>query len=162
MDEDCKLDILKHLHVQQRAELHYRRIREFQIFSWSAAILLGSIVGLLARKADFQTLAQEKVGWRVIASIVIAGLTVFSLAWQLHQRRSAAAHARVLARIAGHLGAFDAAAFDLKEPLYPQIWESWGTRFKTLGSLLLRPSKVLATALLGLIALLTTWLDLML
>jgi hypothetical protein len=151
-----ELETLRHLQTQQREELQYRRAREFQIFTWSVTLLLAVIAAVLVKPPD--VLAKSGVVLRVVASVIVVGLTFYSLYWQLYQRKSAAAHARVLAKIAGKLGVFDPAAFDGPEPLYPDHWRGWGERYLTFREQLSRPSKMSATFLVGIIAMVSLWL----
>lgn len=153
---ESELETLRHLQTQQREELQYRRAREFQIFTWSVTLLLAVVAAVWVKPPDL--LAKGGVALRAIASIVVVGLTSYSLHWQLHQRKAAAAHARVLTKIAAKLGVFDPAAFDGPAPLYPDHWKSWGERYITFREQLSRPSKISATFLVGVIAMVSLWL----
>jgi hypothetical protein len=158
--EPKELDVLKHLHTPQFGELHYRRTREFQIFTWSATILLAITGALLVKAQGSSTfLAGRGVIWRFLASAVVLGLTLFSVKWQLEQRKWTAELQSVLATIATKLRCFDAEAFDGPEPLYPDKWKKWGTRYVTLRKQLTRPSKISATLLLGIMAFTSIWLS---
>jgi hypothetical protein len=90
--DPTELETLRHLEKMQRDELQYRRSREFQIFTWSATILLALIAAVAVKPPDL--LARGGSAVREVLSATVLGLTYFSLAWQLQQRRSAAAHAR--------------------------------------------------------------------
>lgn len=157
---DKEVDILKHLQTQQRAELNYRRGREFQIFTWSTTILLAIIGSLFLKGKDSPiVIPTSSFIWRIIISIVIFGLTTYSILWQYHQRKASAAHSRVLAKIAGHLQCFNDSAFGDTDSLYPKSWRGWGTKFVSIKEQLTRPSKISATFLLGILALITLWLQ---
>jgi len=153
---EAEIETLRHLQTQQREELQYRRSREFQIFTWSVTLLLAIVTAVLVKPPDF--LATGGLALRTVASVVVVGLTFYSLSWQLYQRQSAAAHARVLATIAGKLGVFDSQAFGGPEPLYPERWKRWGQRYITLREQLSRPSKMSATLAVGVVALVSLWL----
>lgn len=154
--DQSELETLRHLQTQQREELQYRRSREFQIFTWSVSLLLAIIAAVLVKPPGI--LARGGVVWRAVASIVVAGLTFYSLYWQLYQRQSSAAHARVLAKIAEKLGVFDPAAFGGSGPLYPDHWRDWGKRYLSFREQLAQPSKISATLLVGIIAMVSLWL----
>lgn len=152
--EQKELDILKHLQTIQMAELNYRRNREFQIFTWSASILLAIIGALLIRAQGSSTLFTNRGAyWKIVASLVVTGLTFFSAKWQLDQRKFSVELQQVLARIRTKLGCFDANAFGGAETLYPTRWKDWGTRYLTLRTQATRASKISATILLGVVAL---------
>lgn len=151
-----EIETLRHLQTQQREELQYRRSREFQIFTWSATLLFAVIAAALVKPPDI--LAKGGAAWRTVASVLVVVLTFYSLRWQLYQRQSTAAHARVLTRIAGKLGVFDPSAFDGPDALYPEEWKGWGSRYVTYREQLSRPSKMSATLLVGILALVSLWI----
>lgn len=153
---ESELETLRHLQTKQREELQYRRSREFQIFTWSVTLLLAVIAAVLVKPPE--VLSRGGTALRAVASIIVAGLTFYSLHWQLYQRKSAATHARVLAKMAEKLGAFDPAAFGGPDSLYPDHWRDWGKHYLTFREQLSRPSKLSATLLVGAIALVSLWL----
>jgi hypothetical protein len=104
--EQNELDILRHLHTLQTMELNYRRNREFQIFTWSATILIAIIGALLIRAQGSSTLfTNHGAYWKIVAGLVVTGLTFFSAKWQLEQRKFSAELQRVLASIGTSLAA---------------------------------------------------------
>ena len=152
-------ELLRYLHEEQRDQLNYRRSREFQIFTWSAALLLAAIGILIVKEPDKDIVILKGFYARLLGSAVILGVGIFSAVWQNFQRQRAAEHQRVLVRLAEELGCFDKISPE-GEPLYPLRWKSWGTRYTTFLEQLGRPSKVSATLALALIAFLSLWLDL--
>ena len=78
-----RLETLKYAYNDQRSELEFRRRRENEIFTWSATILVVIVGGLLSsqgQKALFT--ANSPLLIRVLVSVVIIGLTLFSVLWQ--------------------------------------------------------------------------------
>src|SRR5687767_669813 len=62
------------------AELNYRRNREFQIFTWSASILIAIIGALLIRAQGSSTLFTNRGAyWKLVAGLVVTGVTFFSV-----------------------------------------------------------------------------------
>lgn len=140
--EDMDTDLLKHFHLQQRAELNYRRSRLYQIFTWTLAILL-AILALLVRLPD--TAISNPV-LPVLGSIFVFGLALFSTRWQSNQQKDAAESAEVIARIVDQLGAFESG-------LYPKDWkDTWGVRPRS-------HNRQLMTWLLALITVATLWVE---
>lgn len=149
--EKTKIEILKHLHHQQWAELEYRRRREVQVFTWSATVLLAVAGGVLARDGS-SVLPSHETSWRWAASVVVVTLTVFSARWQHHHRTAAAAHKRILVKIALELGAYTQGLLARSDSLYPPGWLSWGKEVRPRG-------RVLATVLVAVAAVLSIWWD---
>jgi hypothetical protein len=93
---------------------------------------------------------------RVLATIVILGLTVFSVSWQQKICRLRARNTRVLVQIAEEMGCFVAGPNG--ESLYPDDWRRWGSRYLSLRNQLLSASRICATTLLALTTLVALWL----
>ncbi len=82
-----------------------------------------------------------------MVSILFMGLTVFSISWQHKQRKKAKIAVRALLRILEELGAFE---------LYPDEWNPKSERRESSNGL--GPSKILATAFLGVLGIAVAWL----
>ena len=149
--------IVKHMYDDQRAELKYRRDREFQIFSWSATMFIAMTAGLLFIDPEQESLfsAHPLVG-RVVGSVVITGLALLSVEWQRVQWNRAARHQRVLARIADELGLFELRVKD-GMPWYPAPWRDWGKGPRKYLEIWRFPNKMMATFLLSAVTLFTLW-----
>ena len=83
-----KFERLSLFQSEQRAELEYRRSREFQVFVWSSALLVGLSAALLATPPSDSGESFIRSGYigRDVATALIAVLTVFSVRWQTIQR----------------------------------------------------------------------------
>lgn len=152
-------DLLLHLYNDQRAELGYRRMREHQIFTWSASLLIG-ITGTFLIVDPNQELVLSSLHGRTITTLVVVALTGFSLLWQINQWNRASLHQQILARLAEELGAFREVSSTDGEPWYPAEWKQWGGNAPEVRYRINHPTKVLATALLGLLAGLAIWVPL--
>ncbi len=149
------------LHGDQRNELQYRRSREFQVFAWSSSLLV-AIAGafLLARPTElFEPFVRSGSSGRLVATLLVLILCWFSARWQAIQRDYRRGHQRVLAQIAEELGAFS--GHGGAEPLYPGKWRDWGSKPEALGHPLARPSKSMATVVLGIVAVIAIWAPLL-
>lgn len=127
---DGDFELVKYLHEEQRDQLNYRRSREFQIFTWSATLLLAVVGLLVVKEADKDILITQGFGGRLLGSAVILGVGIYSSIWQSFQRKRAAEHQRILVRLAERLGCFERSRSD-GESLYPYRWKSWGTKYTT-------------------------------
>lgn len=154
-------ELFKYLHEEQRDQLTYRRNREFQIFTWSATLLLAIVGLLIVKDPDKDVLLTKALYARLLGSVVVLGVGTYSALWQIYQRQRAAAHQRVLVKLAEKLGCFERGPAD-ETTLYPYQWKSWGTRYNTFREQVTRPSKVSATMALMVIALVSIWLDILL
>ena len=120
-----RLETLKYAYNEQRGELEFRRRRENEIFTWSATILVVIVGGLLSSQGQkaLSTTSPSLVV-RVLATIVIVGLALFSVLWQQKACRLRARNEQVLVQIADEMGCF------LPGPdgkrLYPDQWRLWG------------------------------------
>lgn len=86
----------------------------------------------------------------VLASLIAVGIALFSVKWQMDQRRIWAEQAKVPAEIAVRLLCFESGALNGPEPLYPDIWRKWASANTTWKEQMRKPSKILVTFLLGL------------
>jgi len=139
---------LLHMYEDQRAQLEYRRKRENDVFMWTATILLGFIgATLLVNSPERPALLQTGYGATLACAVVLV-VTLLSIAWQQKQRRLIAAHQRFLAELQEALG-----CFSVGPVTFASSWRDWGNRHVSLRSRFIQPSKLLATGLLGLLAL---------
>ena len=152
-----KFELLFHLHSSQEKELFYRRHRELQIFTWSNAILLTISAGLLSSYPNNSLDINIKlVSLRIVITFFVAGITFFSVKWQLYQRQRAARHQQVLSSLLTELGCFNGL-----ESIFPQKWRNWGREYTSLKEHLRFQSKISATLFLGFLCLISCWLDLL-
>jgi hypothetical protein len=152
-----RLETLKYAYNEQRSELDFRRRRENEIFTWSATILviiIGSLLSSQGQKALVTTNSPLVV--RVLATIVIVGLVLFSVSWQQKICRLRARNEQVLARIAEEMGCFIPDSNG--KGIYPDQWRLWGSRYLSLPEQLISASRICATTLLAITALVALWL----
>lgn len=135
------------LHGDARLELAHRRKREVQVFLWSSVIMLAFVSAVLLAPSKPVLFTLPRNGGSLLASILFIGLAVFSISWQHKQRRKAEIAVKALLSILEKLGAFE---------VYPDEWKPKGERHDGAGGL--GPSKILATALLGVLGILVAWL----
>ena len=144
------------LYDDQRKELEYRRNREYQIFTWSATILLALIGGSLISRSKDSVLSNIGPIGSALAVLVILAFTVYVLFWLLHQRRCVRAHQRVLAQIALKRGWFLEMTDDGRRPILPDAWKELGNADNgKVGGL----GKMAITAALGFVAMVVVWLS---
>lgn len=139
-------ELLLHLYEAQLKQLEYRRARENEIFNWSSAILVGFIGAALLLTSDKRGLLLQTGVGAGLAAAAMAIVTVFSIKWQLKQRCFLAETQKVIASIESALGLFE-------EPYrLPSHWKGWGEKNVTFRERVLKPSKIMATMLLGALA----------
>lgn len=150
-------DLLTFIHASQEKQLSYRRKRELQIFAWSNAILL-TISGLLlsSYSQEDHNISNKSTSLRILITIFVIVLTSFSIKWQLYQRKMAAKHQKIISNAATKMGCFDGT-----NPIFPEKWKSWGDNYTTFQEIIKTPSKISATLFMALIAVISSWLDLM-
>jgi hypothetical protein len=154
-----QFETIKHLYNEQREELSYRRHREFQIFSWSTTILIAITGAFLLSDPKKGFLTSSGLFGSITASVVVVALTAFSINWQLNQRKCSAAHQRVIVKLDELLGCFNTNVFAYHFQIYPDEWKNWGHKNINLWEQLIKnPTKINATALLGLAAFASIWL----
>jgi len=153
-----RLETLKYAYQDQRNELDFRRRRENEVFTWSATILVIILGGLLSAPGQKALLTTSSFTVaRVLATIVILGLALFSVSWQQKICRLRARNTRVMVQIAEEMGCFVAGPKG-ERSLYPDEWRRWGSRYVSLRNQLLSASRICATTLLALTALVALWL----
>ncbi len=151
-----RLETLKYAYNEQRSELDFRRRRENEIFTWSATILVVILGGLLSSQGQMALFTtRSPVLVRVLATVVILGLALFSVLWQQKTCRLRARNEQVLVHIAEEMGCFLFGP-DGKS-LYPNQWRLWGSRYLSLPSQLTSASRICATTLLAITALAALW-----
>jgi hypothetical protein len=154
-----KIDLLKHAEVMQRNELVTRRDEETKVFTWSNTILLAIIGALLvANQSEKIVWAPYGVFGKTVASVAIAGLVFFSVAWQNRYHRYHMEGARVIVRIEILLHYFEKGFFDSDEALFPERWETWGKQKPKIVDIF-RADRSGATLFLGGLAIIVIWLS---
>lgn len=154
------LDTLKYIHTFQMNELMFRREREFKIFAWSGTLFLG-LIGLLLILKDEETIVWKLygIGGRIIASISIIALGLYSISWQNRERRLGNRHAKIVAKINKLLHCFDTEYFGLeKDTLFPLEWSNWGEAKISSIKRYFRANLVTATWFLCLLSFTMIWI----
>jgi len=142
-------EVLSRVYEAQRAEIEYRRNRENEIFSWSSTILIGFVgAAALFTREKAAVLLQTWPGALLLATLM-AIVTTLSTAWQLKQRKFLADAQKTMVEVEKAMGFYANSSFQA-----PSQWSAWGTRNVTLRDRIFHPSKILATVLLGGIAVL--------
>ena len=145
---DIDLEILKHLHLQQREELQYRRTRCYQIFAWTVSILIGLIAALI--------LKQERPEWTDQDKVIVTGLVLvisgYSTYWQWRQTSVARGQSRIIVKLLKMFHAFD----EKFDHLFEQEWLQWGQE-KSVWQDVKKPNKIQMTLILGLLAACVVW-----
>ena len=159
LDLDSRIDILKFIHQYQRGEIHYRREREYRIFTWSSNILLVLIGALLITKQTETLVWKPYGGWgNAVASAAVILVVAYSMMWQFRNSKLRGYNARVTSRIGELLHCFDQGYFGSEaEALYPDHWGNYGQTGVKLHRRLLAVNYVSATFLLGILALIMIW-----
>lgn len=146
-----ELDRLRHMYEAQCKELEFRRGRQNEAFRLGTAVFAAVIGATLFVSGGDQPLFERSYVASMLVSVVLVGVIVFSLKWQMKQRRYAGENQKALVKIQLAMGYFDGRA------AFPEEWNEWGTRYQTLGSQLKQPSKELATLCLGIASILSVW-----
>jgi hypothetical protein len=162
LSENTKLDLLKHLHVKAREEINYHRERQDKVFKWSSNILLLVIGTLLVVDSTKSFLwSQQGIVGKVIASITILIVVVFSIQWQQRNRKWQEESVEVLERIETLLHCFDKGYYGTPDDiaLYPERWAEPRDLHKRLSltERIFRVNYVSAIALLGILAIAMVW-----
>jgi hypothetical protein len=120
-----KIDLLLYMDGVQRQEIRYKDERVHNIFTWSSSILIVVMGALIATKQS------EVIIWgaygltgKIMASIIITFLAVFSVQWQIRNRKYIADNGAVIQRIDYLLHYYDKGYFDSKnkDSLFPEKW----------------------------------------
>ena len=155
MKSEHSEELLKFAYHHQRAELDHRRNREHQIFGWTASILLAIIAALFIKSPVAERIFQtQNNAWRLLVSIIVAGLTIYAICWQHYHKNIAAKHKTMMKSI------FD--KLKLSDDMFPTLSSKspkWGENYIRYVDQLKYPSKISATAFLGIIGLLAIWID---
>ena len=159
LDIDAKIDILKHVKENQCDEVHYRREREYRIFTWSSNILLALIGALLITRQPEGVVWKAYGGWgNVVASAAVVLVVAYSTAWQRRNNKFRGRNAQVISRVDKALHCFERGYFDPEGgALCPDEWSDYGEKRPTLRGWLFGVNYVSATFLLGILALIMIW-----
>ena len=146
-------ETLKLLAELERDELNYRRKREMQIFSGSAAILIAVMGAVFLPHAKDQTFIiahGQPAQTAAIISIIV--IVIFSVIWQDREWCDANQHQQALTQIFTILGCFTPGKFGLSERLFAESRDQWGKKHSSIVKRVFTPGKMLATIALGLLA----------
>jgi len=160
-----KIDILKFVFQDQRAEMQYRREREHRIFTWSTSILSGLIGALLITKQTGLMIWQPYGIWgNVVASTAVVLITMYSVLWHLRNNKFSGQNAQVISRINKLLHCFEKGYYDSSgAALFPDEWTDYGkdrkkSSFQKIMARVLALNYTSATTFLGILALIMIWL----
>lgn len=159
-----KMDILKHIHTVQRDEVKFRRDREYQVFAWTNSIFVALIgVLLLSQPSQGVIWGSYGINGKIIASIAVLVLVVYSSNWQYRNLRIQDKSAKIIVKINRLFHLFEKGFFDStsNDALYPDEWVDWGTPSKKitkkLSRLLFSANYISTTMLLGILAIVMIW-----
>jgi hypothetical protein len=163
LNEDSKLDVLKHLHLVIRDEIKHMRDRQDKIFTWTSYILLLVIGTLLVIDQSKMPLwANQGILGKIIASAAILFIVVFSVGWLQQNRNNQEDASATQQKIEELLHCFDEVYFGLKsgDMLYPKDWEKQSAHHRSMSFLkrVIQTNYVSATLFLGLLAILMVWI----
>jgi hypothetical protein len=160
-----KLDLLKFIFQDQRAEMQYRREREHRIFSWSSSILSALIGALLITKQSGTMIWQAYgVFGNLISTAAVILITAYSIRWHYRNNRFRGQNAQVLTRINKIMHCFEKGYFDKSAAaLFPEEWVHYGrerkkSAFEKVAKRIFAVNYSSATLLLGILALIMIWL----
>ena len=163
MNEEQRIDLLKHMELIQRQAAENRDEREFRIFSWTSNILLLLIGALLIAKPSEYVVWWEYGIWgRLVASIAVAFLVVFSMQWQNRNRKWRQENGRAIQRIDRLLHYYDSEYFDPAGEIsvLPKEWETeYLDKDLRIVRRLASTTYPSATAILGLLAVVMIWVS---
>ncbi|MBA2882087.1 hypothetical protein HNR65_002421 [Desulfosalsimonas propionicica] len=141
---------------EQRSELTHHRQRRQQIFVWSNSILLVIFGASLAANQNSHCFSiKEGIPERILVSVLVTALTFFCVSWQWYHRKREVRHQQNIGKIYGVMG-----LAGCENSIYPGHYDKWGKESDFLGTLLLKPSRLAATALIGICTLSAVWVDL--
>jgi hypothetical protein len=151
-----RFETIRLLAELERDELNYRRKREMQIFSGSAAILL-AVMGavFLPHEKDRTFIIAHGQSAQTAAIIAIVVIVVFSVAWQDREWREANEHQQALTQIFTILECFTPGKFGLSGTLFLESRKEWGKKHSSLPKRVFTFGKILATIALGFLAIIS-------
>ena len=155
-DENDSLRILVDKH---RDELHHHEDYISSVLTWTLTIMLALIGAYLAFVSTDQMknhpdwLLKLKIGMTILLA-VLAALAIREL---FSRVEAMDANARIIVTASQKLGFFDKNNFGQTEPLYPEIWLTWGDR--NYSSTKIMPTfHLLVLLVVGVGGILTFWL----
>jgi hypothetical protein len=158
-----EIDLLIYMETTQRQEIRYREERQYNIFKWSSSILLALMGALLVTKPS-ESLIWVHYGLtgKIMASIIVILLVVFSVQWQIRNRRFYAENGAVIQRIDYLLHYYEKGYFDPagKVAILPENWlRDYPTPKEKINFIGRMKSfnYTSATAVLGLLTLVMIW-----
>ena len=160
--KDNKIEILKFICQIQFEELNFRREREYRVFTWASSVLFALIGALLIYKQNTQELLTfYGITGKIIVSITVLLLILFSVSWLNRNRKYRGQNAKVIANISKILHCYDEGFYDPENntALFPTEWESYGGRHMMFASRFLRANYATATFFIGILAILMIWLS---
>lgn len=126
LNQSEKLEVLEHTYKYQIQEVMFRRDREFKIFTWSSALFV-ALIGALLIVRNTETIVWQHLGLvgKIIVSITVGLMTIYSISWQNRERRLCCRNAIVITKISKLLHCFDRGYYGLEEEtsLFPSEWE---------------------------------------
>jgi hypothetical protein len=162
MDENTKIELLKHLHTKAREEIDFLRDRQYKIFIWSSNILLLLIGALLVIEKSKSTIWSQQGFWgKFISSLTDIIVALFSIKWQQRNRKWHEESAEIQHKIEHLFHCFDKGYFRESDdiPLYPEPWANSEDYHKRIRSSerIFRVNYISATLLLGILSIFMIW-----
>ena len=154
-----KYQILMHAETMQRNELANRREDERRVFTWSNTILL-ALIGMLLIVRQSEDVIWSSFGFqgKILVSLAIAVIVIFSITWQNRHQHYYKQNARVLVRIEKILHYYDEGFFSNEmTALLPNEWARWGQE-NTSPIRILSTLGGRATFILGVLTIIVVWL----
>ncbi|NLF67619.1 MAG: hypothetical protein GX575_01050 [Candidatus Anammoximicrobium sp.] len=167
-DSDTKVDAdsrnatatLLHFNQIYWERLNYHREKEYRIFVWTSAILLGGIAALVVSKqGEMPIYLRYGALGRVGASFALLVWTGLSVVLQVRERNFGNAYVAVIVRISQLLGGFDEGRTGDGQSALPKEWEAWTSETRTNICGMLKRNYIPVTCTLGAFAVVLLWVQ---
>jgi len=169
-DQETKVDLLKFFYSQSQNEIKFLRERQDKIFIWSSNLFV-LIIGALLIIDSSKELIWSSLGWggRIVASIGVLVIAIFSVRWQQRNRAWQEENKTVVNRIALLLHCFDEDYYQTNgsigpenESLFQKRWDvkdaEYRKKSKNFWEKILPINYVSITYLLSILVILLMWL----
>jgi hypothetical protein len=138
--------------------LNYHREKEYRVFVWTSAILLGGIAALvISKQGEMPVYLRYGVGGRLCASFALLIWTGLSVLLQIRERRFGDGYVSVIVRISQLLRGFDEDFTIDGKSVLPKSWQDWPADTKTNLAGVLRRNYIPVSCALGALAILLLW-----
>ena len=170
LDKKTKIDLLKFFYSQSKDEIKFLRERQDKTFAWSSNLFV-VIIGALLIIDSSKELIWSSFGWggRLVVSIAVLAIAVFSVRWQQRNRTWQEENKVVVNRIALLLHCFDENYYQISgneemanESLFQKRWDKKDTEYrkksKDFWEKLFPINNVSITYLLSILVIVLIWL----